>query len=450
MTKKPILSKGFRDFGTPSEKQRLFFDSRAKYTAYGGARGGGKSWALRRKLALMALRWPGSKLLLVRRSYPELYSNHILPLQAALRGVAVWNEQRKCFRFKNGSILFMGYLANDSDAQRYQGREYDVIAIDEATQITEYQFNCLRACLRGVSRTPKRMYLSCNPGGIGHIWVKRLFVDRNFVDGENPDDYAFIQAKAADNPALLKADPDYVNRLRAIRDPRLRRAWLDGDWNVFEGQFFAEFDPERHVKYQPALAGSWFCGLDYGFDMLALIVCVIGADGHVHVAAELCRENLTLSAAAIEIRRKLDEMRARYPKSEPMYIAASPDLWNRRQDSGVSGIETMSRIALPPLIRADDRRVPGWLNMREYLAFSPDGAPGLTIDPSCETLISSMQALVFSKTVPDDASDRPHSATHAPEALRYALMSRPRAPVEAEKTNFAFERKNPGGWNFIR
>ena len=121
-----------------------------KYVAYGGARGGGKSWALRRKIILICLRFPGLSVLLVRRTYGELLSNHVRVLVSELDGLAEYIDSRKCFEFYNGSVLRLGYLDSENDTARYQGMEYDVIAIDEATQLTEYQFQTLKAVILSV------------------------------------------------------------------------------------------------------------------------------------------------------------------------------------------------------------------------------------------------------------------------------------------------------------
>ena len=154
--------------GVPNEKQKLFLQCRAKYIAFGGARGGGKSWAVRTKAKLMALRYPGIRMLLARRTLGEVWDNHVLPLQQDLQGIARYREAEKAFLFANGSRLRFGYCDSERDVLQYQGQEYDVIFLDEATQFTEFQFFTLTACLRGTGSCPRRMYLTCNPGGVGH------------------------------------------------------------------------------------------------------------------------------------------------------------------------------------------------------------------------------------------------------------------------------------------
>lgn len=421
--------------GVPNPKQQLFFDSEARYTAYGGARGGGKSWALRRKLVGLCLRYPGIKCLIVRRTYDELADNHVSPFLREYGSLISYSESEKMLSFYCGSTIKLGHCATDRDTMRYQGREFDIIAIDEATQLSEFQFKTLSACLRGVRDFPRRMYLTCNPGGVGHYWVKRLFVDRIYRDGERAEDYKFISALVYDNPALMRADPDYVRQLEALPE-KLRTAWLYGRWDVFEGQFFPEFDPKRHViKATDAdkIEMRYFIALDYGLDMLAVLFMGYDREGNLYVLREKCQSGLTLSEASEAIVAFDTEKRAEY-------AVASPDLWNRRQDSGVSGFEIMMRnTGMPPMVRADNRRIPGWRALRNMLGAKNEGK--LKISDSCTELIRCLPALIFDKKGTEDASGEPHEITHAPEALRYAVMSRLPQMETNEKCDFNFQRK---------
>ena len=211
--------------GTPNPRQREFLACWKKYIAFGGARGGGKSWAVRCKAKLLALRYPGIRLLLVRRSLPELESNHLTFLRQELAEVAEYRAGEHRFVFGNGSTLQFGYCGRDADLDRYQGAEYDVIFLDEATQLKEQWMRQIAACLRGVNDFPKRIYYTCNPGGPGHGYIKRLFIDRRYEPGEDPEDYAFIPARVTDNAVLLERQPEYIRQLEAL-PPKLRRAWL--------------------------------------------------------------------------------------------------------------------------------------------------------------------------------------------------------------------------------
>lgn len=404
--------------GIPNPKQREFFRATCRYVAYGGARGGGKSWALRRKLILMALKYPGIRMLLVRRTLPELKENHLFTLLSEISCIAEYRESTKTFSFPGGSILILGYCDAERDVLRYQGQEYDVIALDEATQLTEFQFSTFKACLRGANSFPKRMYLTCNPGGVGHSWVKRLFIDRNFRPDEDPADYCFIPARVFDNKALTESDPAYVNALKSLPEG-LKRAWLDGQWNVFEGQFFPEFSREAHVIQPESIPREYprFAALDYGFDMLAVLWFAVLPDGSICVYRELSISGLTLSRAASAVAENTFG-------EDISYVAASPDLWNRRQDTGMSGVNVMSLVdGLPPLIKADDRRIPGWRCVREYLSSKGSSPPRLKIFSTCPELCRCLEALTHDRHRLEDASSTPHAITHLPEALRYGVMS---------------------------
>lgn len=404
--------------GAPQERQREFFEATEKYVAYGGARGGGKSWALRRKTVLMCLKYPGLSVLIIRRTYPELRENHIRPLTAELSGAATFTETRKTFEFPNGSRIKMGYCDSENDVNQYQGQEFDIIALDEATQLTEYQFQTLKACLRGTNNFPKRMYLTCNPGGVGHGWVKRLFIDREYRAGENADDFRFIPASVYDNKILLKYDPDYLSRLESL-PPSLRDAWLLGKWDAFAGQFFSEFDMSLHVTEPFYIDAGYtkYCAIDYGLDMLAAVFVAVSPDGRAFVYDEVYKSGLIVSKAAELILRKADGV--------CQFIAPS-DLWSRQKDSGKSISELFAENGVY-LSKITPERVQGWLCLKEWLK-PEDTADGrdcrMKIFRNCANLIRSLPQLLYDPHSPGDAATRPHEITHAPDALRYFACSR--------------------------
>lgn len=401
--------------GTPQKRQTEFFMAKQKYVAYGGARGGGKSWALRRKIVLMCLRFAGISVLLVRRSYAELRDNHIRTLLGELCGIATYRDTGKTFEFPNGSRIRMGYLDTEGDTARYQGQEYDIIAVDEATQLTEYQFHTLKACLRGANSFPKRIYLTCNPGGVGHGWVKRLFIDREYRPGENASDYAFIPARVYDNEILLEQNPDYLHQLESL--PKgLRDAWLDGSWDGFEGQFFSEFSYETHTVAQFEVDKSWrrYCALDYGLDMLAAVFVAVSPDGRAYVYDEVHESGLIVSCAAQRILAKADGV--------SIFIAPS-DLWSRQKDSGKSIAELYAENGVY-LTKLSTERVDGWLALKEWLNPRDGGVPNMLIMRNCVNLIRCLPQLMYDGKKPGDASLVPHSITHAPDALRYFAASR--------------------------
>ncbi|MBQ5837030.1 MAG: phage terminase large subunit [Clostridia bacterium] len=409
----------------PNEKQRQFFESKARYTAYGGARGGGKSWAMRMKLILLALNYEGIQILLLRRTLPELRENHLLPMMSLLEGVAKYSSTEKEFRFPNGSRIKLGYCESVNDVLQFQGQAYEVIGLEEATHFTEFQFLALTESNRASGFMKKkfvpRMYFTCNPGGVGHEWVKRRFIDRDFCGNEKSEDYLFIKSLVFDNEYIMKNNPEYIDTLLNLPEAR-RNAMLYGDWNAFEGMFFPEFDKFRHVstgKLDIPYGAIRFRALDYGLDMTACLWCAVDASGRIYVYRELHEKNLLLSEAA----KRINELTE---KDECIrYTVASPDLWNRRQESGKSGFDVMTENGLTHLIKADNTRIAGWRIVREYLKSGKDvNEAKLIISPECENLIRCLPLLRFDDKVREDASDSPHEITHAPEALRYALMSR--------------------------
>lgn len=404
----------------PNERQKLFFLSKTKYTLYGGARGGGKSWSVRRKALLLGLNYAGIKMLIVRRTFPELESNHITPLKEELNGIARYKERNKVFYFDNGSMISLGYCASDSDVLQYQGQEYDILFIDEATQLSEYQFNTLKAVVRGVNNFPKRIYLTANPGGPGHAWVKRLFIDRLFRDNENPDDYSFIPAKAQDNHALLEVQPDYIDQLKSLPDD-LRRAWLDGDWDVYAGQFFTEFDREIHVLQPFTIPQSWqkYCTMDYGLDMFAAYWIAVDEIGKEYVIKEIHKPNMVVSEAAKYLKSVDDK--------DTLIYFAPPDMWSRRNDTGRSVAEIFSDFGVY-LSRAKADRHTGWIDVKEHLHPGYDEfgnrTAGLRIFANCKHLIHDIPLAQFDEHDPDDMSKEPHEITHSLDAIRYFCTGR--------------------------
>lgn len=420
----------------PSEKQKRFLLSKTKYTAYGGARGGGKSYALRYKLVLMCLNYPGIRTLLIRRTYPELRENHIRPLMkmlcAASMSLAEYSERDKCFDFINGSRLKLGYLADDGDLLQYQGQEFDVIAIDEATQIDENAFAVLTAALRGTNDLPKRMYLTCNPGGVGHGWVKRLFVDRDFRPTEKPEEYSFIPAGVYDNDALLSLDPEYVSQLENLPS-ELKRAWLYGSWDIFSGQFFPEFKEGMHTCAPVELPenAARYLAIDYGLDMLAALFIAVDGDGRAYVYDEIYESGLIVSEAAERILQKL---------TRDAICIAPADLWSRQKDSGLSIAELFAASGVY-FTKLTPSRIGGWAATKEWLKTDGDGKSRLLIFNTCKNLIRTLPLLLCDEKRPGDASTEPHEITHAPDALRYFCSARPATPRAEAPARF-LKRKN--------
>lgn len=410
------------DLGRPnSEPQREFFSSRCKYTAYGGARGGGKTWASSRKAIGGALRWPGIKILMIRREYDDMRNSLIEPMLAILpQEIATYNGTLNIIYFVNGSTIKFGNMPGygAAVAGKYQGQEYDWIFMEEATQFTEQEFRGLGACLRGVNKIPKRFYLTCNPGGVGHHWVKRLFVSREFRDGENPADYCFIKATVEDNKDLMESSPDYVQALDLLPED-IRNAHRYGDWDALAGTYFSEFRPELHTCKPFRIPDEWprYRAFDYGLDMFACLWIAVDFSGRCYVYREYCESDLVVSDAA-------RVMRACTPPEERVsFTIAPPDMWNRQKDSGKNMAELFMQNGIG-LLKASNSRIQGWLALKELMKLRKDGKPGLIIFSDCKSLIEFLPALQHDTKNPSDCAKEPHEITHAPDALRYFAVMR--------------------------
>lgn len=402
------------DISTMNPKQAAFFRSRKRYIGYGGARGGGKSWAIDKKAPLLALQYPGIKILLLRRTYKDLERNHVRTLEPLLKGIASYSKQEKCFRFPNGSILELGYCASESDVLQYQGQEYDIIFIDEATQFTEYQYETLTACVRGANRFPKRMYLTCNPGGVGHEWVKRLFISKRYKETEDPNDYGFIPATVFDNTVLLENDPGYVRMLDNLSDG-LRQAWRDGNWDMLAGQYFSEFDRNVHVIEPFEIPEHWkrYRAMDYGLDCLACLWIAVDERGDYYVYREYAEEDKVISVGAADIvNLSVGE--------NILYTVAPDDLWARSQETAKSKADIFRENGLT-LLKGNRNREAGWLAIKELLTVK-GGESRLKIFNCCYGLIECLPALQRDTKRQTDCMTEPHNITHLPDALRYFCL----------------------------
>lgn len=416
--------------GKPQPKQKEFMLATKKYVAYGGARGGGKSWAVREKAKRLAIKWPGIKILIIRKTYNDLRENHINPLIKDLPNKYVpYREIDKSFVFPNGSRIKCSYFANDNDALQYQGQEFDVIFLEEATQFSMTVFDTLKACLRGANPFPKRMYLTCNPDGIGFMWVKRLFVTRDYLPNENPDDYMFIQALVDDNMALVEQNPDYLAQLESLPED-MRMRWRFGSWDYALGQYFDEFRRDKHVIKPFTIPDEWrrYRTIDYGLDGLACLWIAVSPERRCYVYREYFKSNQRIE----EVARGINGMT---PSNENIYITlAPPDMWGRSQESGRRKADMFYDDGLQVTKSSNDREA-GWLSIKELLADGPDGAPRLQIFDTCTKLINDLPSLIRDAKKPTDCSKEPHDITHVPDALRYFAIFwwRPGEVVDASK-----------------
>lgn len=416
------------------------------------ARGGGKSWSARTKAVLLALTYSGIQIIILRRTLMELRENHVLPLLSQLDGIARYNAESKEFTFPNKSRIKLGYCSAESDVLQYQGQAYDVIFLEEATQFTEFQKDTLTESNRSsgmmeVKFTP-RMYYTANPGGVGHTWFKRLFIDRQYRNAEKPEHYTFIPSTVYDNEFLMTNNPEYVENLENLPEMR-KRAMLYGDWDAFEGQYFSEFDRDIHTTDPFVIPDHWrrYFVMDYGLDMLAGYWIAVDTHGKAFVYKEIYQSNLIISDAAKAIldQNGLDKI---------YQWLAPPDLWNRRQETGKSAAEIFNENGLL-LTKTNNDRVQGWLNVKEWMKPYKDEqgieTASLVIFRNCINLIRCFPQLQSDSKDPNDVANEPHELTHGPDAIRGFIAGRPKPNVQnrnnSKPANFLFTNyeNNAGG-----
>ena len=447
---------------SPSPKQKLFLTDTHRYVAFGGARGGGKSWAVRIKAILLALKHSGIRICIIRRTYPELIENHIKPLKTMLKcgtkdSVAKYNDSRKELKFVNGSEILFRYCNAEKDLDNFQGTVYDVIFMDEATQLRQEWIEKIDVCVRSTELFPKRTYFTCNPGGVSHGYFKRLFIDNKFEGEEDPNDYSFIQSLVTDNEALMKNNPEYIKMLQKL-PPKLREAWLNGRWDVFEGAFFEEFrttpDPQAchdagitveealqwhkwtHVIKPFKIPQSWkvYRSYDFGFGKpFAVNWYAVDEEGIAYMILELygCtgtpNEGVKWSPEAQF--KEVARIEREHPllKGRRIHGVADPSIWDGSR--GIAIIEEAEKHHLW-FDKGINDRIPGWMQIHERLRFDEDGKAMLYIFENCKDTIRVIPLMMYDEHKPEDLDT--DLEDHILDSIRYFCMMRPIAPRQIE------------------
>lgn len=407
-----------------TEKQRMFMEATQFEVLYGGAAGGGKSHGQLMDAILYALRYEGSNQLIFRRTFPDLEKSLIRKSREMIpEGVAQYNSSTHTWKFINGSVIDFGYLASDGDVYQYQSAEYDVIRFDELTHFTEFQYTYMISRVRGGKPYPRSVKSSTNPGGVGHAWVKKRFIDpappmTEFIGDKAAGTTAiFIPSLAIENTFLMRGDPTYVQRLKALPETEMK-ALLYGEWDLFEGQFFDEFDKSVHVIKPFPIPSEWrrYRVFDYGLDRLACLWVAIDSTRDVYVYREYCESNLTISTAT-------EKILAHTAEDEEIYeTLAPPDLWSRSQESGRSREQIFYENGLL-LTKSSNDREAGCLALKELLKLDADGNAHIHIFETCRELITCLPALVYDEKNPNVYATEPHEYTHVVDACRYYAVS---------------------------
>lgn len=411
----------------PTPKQARFHDSIATQRLYGGAAGGGKSRALRMEAVRQCESAPGVTGLLMRRTYPELWKSVISKLLEELPyGSYRYVKQDRCMYFPNGSRVEFGYCERETDVTRYQGGEYDFIGIDELTHMTEYMYRYMRSRLRTSKKNVlPNFFASTNPGGVGHAFVKKLWIDRaGYGERDKPEEYDFIPARVYDNPYN---NPEYIDELEQLPDDE-RRALLEGDWDVFSGQYFREWRREMHVVDPfpiPATARR-VIGIDYGYSAPSAVLWLAEIGESVYVYRELYGPGMTYTQLANEVVK-------RTPENELIsQIPVDPAIFAKNPDTAFSGADRFKQAGLR-VSPANNERVAGWQVVREWVhpTFNPNAerdTPKLYVFSNCVNLIRTLPSMIHDKTHVEDLDTR--GEDHACDALRYAAMSIAKKPAK--------------------
>lgn len=433
---------------TPNPKQIRFFLSRKKYVGYGGARGGGKSWAMRTKLILLALGYNGLQILMLRRTLPELRENHLLPMLRMLYGVARYNKDERAFSFPNGSRIRLGYCDSEADVYQYQGQEYDVIGVEECTHFTWTQIEFLTTCNRSIRKDfSPRMYFTGNPGGVGHEWFKRLFVKGKYRANENPDDYDFIPATVDDNYVLMEADPQYVATLDAL-PYAMRQAHRYGNWDIFEGQYFEQFAdfPEHykdrmqtHVIDPFPIPQAWtvYRSFDYGYAKpFSCGWWAIDYDGRMYRIKELygCLrdengEDVPNTGVKWPMERIFEtiatiERTSELLKGREIYGVADPSIWDASKGPSIADTAAQYGVYFD---KGDNKRIPGWQQLQNRMTFDEYGIPMIYVFSTCKSFIRTMPLLQYDKHNSEDLDT--DGEDHIADETRYMCMARPIEPI---------------------
>lgn len=412
---------------SPNEgPQEEFLAASETDVLYGGAAGGGKSYAMLVDPLRYAHR-AAHRGLIIRRSMPELRelidkSRELYP--KAFPGCK-YREVEKMWNFPSGAKIEFGFLERDADVYRYQGQAYSWIGFDEITHLpTEFSWNYLASRLRTTDSTiVPYMRCTANPGGVGAHWVKKRYIDpaedNQSFEGADGLTRKFIPARLDDNP-YLATDGRYEKMLMAL-PPTQRKQLLEGNWDVNEGAAFTEFNLETHVIPPFEIPFNWerAKGIDYGYasESACIWATVDSNDGTLIVYRELYKKGLT----GEDLGYAITEMELQDPFSVPGVLDTAA--WNRTGTTGPTVGETIVRQG-HKLRRSDKNRIQGKIQIHEYLRLQASGRPKLQIFNTCPNLIRELQGIPLDKSNPEDVDTK--AQDHAYDALRYLIMSRPR------------------------
>jgi hypothetical protein len=418
---------------TPQKRQAAALSSTAFELLYGGAAGGGKTDFLLVDYISGVNEWGAAwRGVLFRKTYSELEEIIKRGKELYIPVGAKYIEGKKTFIFPNGANLKLRYLEQDKDVTKYQGHQYTWAGFDELGNYAgDYCWKYMISRLRSAEGAPCYIRGTANPGGAGHSWIKARFIDgyesgKVYRDGETGMTRVFIPAKVYDNKKLMENDPGYADRLKLLPG-HLRRALLEGDWDVFAGQVFDEWKRCRHVvKPFPLAAGGWykFYALDWGYSRpYAIVKLAVNRDGKVIQYGEIygCDKNEVNKGIRKPSGEAAREAWADAVREGVSEVVCDPAVWNR-QDDGPSVADIFEKTGFR-CIRGNNDRVNGWLAIHERLQQDDEyDSPMLQIFDCCVNTIRTLPAMTPDPSKPEDVDTRLED--HLMDALRYGIMSR--------------------------
>lgn len=403
---------------------------------YGGARGGGKTDGALGKIAVAQEQLGKSfNAIFFRKELPQADDLIERAKQIYLPLKAHWQEQKKQFTFENGARLRFRPLADDSDAEKYQGQNLTMACVEEAGNYADPSpIWKLFGALRG--KGGGQVILTFNPGGVGHTWLKELFVkpaprgmkvlEKKLPNGSSFD-YIYIPSRIQDNQILLAQDPEYINRLHMVGSPELVRAWLEGDFEIHEGSYFPEFS-SRHIVAPFNVPVHWHRYLGYDWGYRSPFAAVWGA---ISSGKDDKGQEVPYPKGSIVIYRELwgkgvDNVEqanriASLSVGENVIAVADPSIFNTQ--GGPSINDQFNNVFLkykhPSFRAADNDRISGWSQIRQRLTAKP---ALLYIFATCPYLLETLPALAIDKRHPEDSDST--GDDHACDALRYLCKAR--------------------------
>lgn len=419
----------------PTPKQREFHAATEFDVLFGGAAGGGKSRALTAHAIRECMQYPGLRVGAFRRTYGELKESliaELVNLNFARELGARWNGTEYELRFPNGSLIMFRYAETVQDATRRQGGQYQLLIFDERTLTPPDVCSFLESRLRSGRRDIPVLGIrsGTNPGGPGHGAVKTRYIkptaygNKVIVD-ERGRTVRFIPSKLSDNPHV---NPEYAQDLKALPE-KLRAAFLDGDWDVFQGQMF-QLKRDRHVVEPITLPATWkrYNGIDWGFAApWAVLWAAVDEDGRVWIYREIYRRGVGEAEQARQIL-------AAEADGEHVAVRYADDaMWATRGDAKpIASVYADNGVHLAPAGKGAGSRVNGWQRVRSYLAEAPacphhraqgwETCPKLHIFSTVTELYRELSDLPHAtKGDPEDADTT--ADDHASDGLRYLLAN---------------------------